>query len=213
MKITAYVDVLSLWCLYAERSLDRVRARFGERVVFDWRLSLIRGENPLGYTKEEGAWFYRRGRYITGETLSDSWMAGKEMGTLDANVAVEAARSLGVTDDRARRAVMDAAMVAGRPVWQPSEAANVIAAATDLEDAAVLQRMQSAEVRARVLATTAEMLALGVDQRPTIVFENTIPDRAILSGVWAYEPMAAIVEAMLSDEERFTEFNKTQPST
>jgi hypothetical protein len=55
------------------------------------------------------------------------------------------------------------------------------------------------------------MLQLGVNQRPVIVCENVIPDRAILSGVWAYEPIAALCDAMLKDEHHFLTFNRDNP--
>ena len=211
MKITYHLDVLSLWCFYAYRSLERLLEAHGERIELDWRIALIRGEAPLGYDKPEQTWFYDRAAYLTGSRLNPDWLPGRSGSTLAANLAAEASRSLGVTDRRVLGALMTAAMEEGRPLCEAEEAARVVAETTGLTVDRVLLAMQDEGVRARVHETSAELAHLGVDQRPVMVFENVIPDRAILSGIWAYEPMAAVAEAMLRDEDRFLEFNRTHP--
>ncbi len=207
MKATVYLDVLSLWCLYADRSLDRLLGRYGERLQLEWRISLIRGEDPLGYGKAEEEFYYRRGAHITGTTLNPNWLAGPATSTLDANLVAEAARSLGKGDRSVPRALMDAAMIEGREVWRKEVAVEVASQATGLPRDRLASALADPRVRTAVLASTQEMLALGVSQRPVIAFESAIPDRAILSGIWAYEPMEALCEAMLRDEERFLAFN------
>ncbi len=211
MKVTMYLDVLSLWCLYADRSVDRLLAEYGKRIDFDWRISLIRGEAPLGYGQAEEAFYYRRGAHLTGAALNPGWLGGPETGTLAANLAAVAARSLGKEDRSVPRALMDAAMVEGREVWRTEIAVEVAAGAAGLPRARLATALKDPKVREEALRTTAEMLALGVGERPVLVFENAIPDRALLSGIWAYEPMAALCEAMLRDEERFLAFNAANP--
>ncbi|MDA8346994.1 MAG: DsbA family protein [Thermaerobacter sp.] len=205
------MDVLSLWCLYADRSVDRLLSEYGQRLQFDWRISLIRGESPLGYGRDAEAFYYRRGAHLTGATLNPNWLSGPETTTLDANLVAEAARSLGKGGRDVPRALMDAAMIEGREVWRKEIAVEVAAEAAGLPRDRLATALADPRVRDTVLATTEEMLALGVSERPVIVFESAIPDRAILSGIWAYEPMAALCEAMLRDEERFLAFNAEYP--
>ncbi len=211
MKATLYLDVLSLWCLYADRSIDRLLSTYGQRLQFDWRISLIRGEEPLGYDRSAQDFFYRRGAHLTGAALNPNWLGGPTTSTLDANLAAEAARSLGKGDRSVPRALMDAAMVEGREVWRKEVAVEVAAEAAGLPRDRLVGALSDPRVRAATLRTTSEMLALGVSERPVIVFESDIPDRAILSGVWAYEPMQALCETMLRDEERFLAFNAENP--
>jgi predicted DsbA family dithiol-disulfide isomerase len=61
------------------------------------------------------------------------------------------------------------------------------------------ERALSADVAARLDATTAEFHALQVTQRPTFMLENRIGDRAVFSGVIRAEPLVAAMEAMLAD--------------
>lgn len=211
MKATVYLDVLSLWCLYLDRSMDRLLAEYGDRLAFEWRISLIRGEEPLGYGREAEDFYYRRGAHLTGSALNPGWLEGPETSTLYANLAAEAVRSIGYGDRNVPRALMDAAMVEGREVWRKEVAVEVAAAACGLSRDRVAGALEDPAVLETVRRSTAEMLALGVDQRPTVVFESAIPDRAILSGLWAYEPMAAVCAAMLRDEERFLAFNAEHP--
>ncbi len=210
MKVTVYLDVLSLWCLYADRSLDALLASHGDQISFAWKISLIRGTGPLGYPPDLEAWYYRRGAALTGEMLNPNWFEDGS-GTLDANLVAEAARALGATDRTVYRALMDAAMVDGKPVHRLEGAAAVAARASGIDAAAIIEAARRPETKALILDSTDEMLSLGVDQRPVIICENTIPDRAVLSGVWAYEPISALCLAMARDEHRFLTFNRDHP--
>jgi protein-disulfide isomerase len=63
----------------------------------------------------------------------------------------------------------------------------------------LLERAQSPEIDARVRKTTAEFHALQVTQRPTIVIDSPIGDRAVFSGFAKIAPLAATIDAMLDD--------------
>ena len=206
MKITFYLDVLSLWCLYALRSVERLQGEFGPLLDVRWRAAPIRGDRPLGYGREENAWYYRRAEAITGEGLTPDWLEGPLTGTREANLAALAAAELGRGGLEVPAALMRQAMEAGRHVARRDVAVAVAADAAGLDPFLLDATMDEPQVIARLAEGNLEMAGFGVDQRPTLVFENVIPDRAILSGVWAYEPMAALVTAMLLDEERFLAF-------
>ena len=208
MKLTFCLDVLSLWCHYAMLSVERLQAEFGSNLDIAWEVALVRGERPLGYDRDQNAWFFRRGEAITGMRLDPSWLAGPLTGTREANLAALAAAALGRPGLEVPAALMRAAMAQGRPVALRQEAIAVVAEAAGLDARALDLAMDDPAVIARLAQGNRTLAAHGVDQRPVLLFENAIPDRAILSGVWAYEPMAALARTMLRDEERFLAFNR-----
>ncbi|MES1195280.1 MAG: hypothetical protein ABUL65_05245 [Opitutus sp.] len=75
--------------------------------------------------------------------------------------------------------------------------------ATRLRQASARQelraRAESAEVAARIKATTAEFFAHQIDQRPAFVLTDAIGDKAVFSGLVRLEPLAATFDAMLAD--------------
>jgi hypothetical protein len=77
--------------------------------------------------------------------------------------------------------------------------AAVDAAGSRLEAAKLRARAESPEVRARVEASTREFFAHQINQRPAFVLENAIGDKAVFSGLVHLEPLAATIDAMLSD--------------
>jgi predicted DsbA family dithiol-disulfide isomerase len=211
MRLLFYLDVLSLWCAYAEESLQELLPAWEGRLAFDWRIALIRGREPLGYRREEQAWFYRRAAYVTGKALNPTWLAGPETGTLYANLACEAARRLGHGGHEVRRALMRAAMVDGQPTAEAEVAAAVAAAASGLGVDEVLAAMADPGTLDRVEATTAELASLGARLRPAFLVENDIGDRVLLSGVWSPAPIEAALAALAADEERYRTFPEPPP--
>lgn len=211
MKITFYMDALSLWCLLGARSLDETLREL-PGVSFDWKLAVLRDGGPLGYTRDEEAYYYRRMEALTGVRMTADWLAGPDTSTYYANAALQAVKVMGQRDLRAPLHLMDAAMVHGRETWRPDVAAALAAEASGLEADEIRALMESDAVREEMAQTQREMYALGMDQRPTIVIENAIPDRAVLMGVWAADAIRPLCAAMLRDEQRFLAFNETNPS-
>lgn len=210
MKATIYLDSLSLWCLLAARSLDAVAEGVPD-IACDFRIAMIRDGQALGYGGDAAGFYYRRLEALSGVRLNPSWLAGPEVGTYWANAALQAAKLHGVSALGPAIQVMEAAMVHGRETWRREVAAEQCALATGIPAPDLLEAMGSDEVRSVMRATQLEMLGLGMDQRPTIVLENRIPDRAVLMGVWAKEAIAGLVHSMRRDERRFEEFNRTNP--
>ena len=58
---------------------------------------------------------------------------------------------------------------------------------------------EAAAVRARVEGSTAEFLAHQIAQRPAFVLTSAIGDKAVFSGLVRLEPLAATIDAMLTD--------------
>ncbi|HRI15245.1 MAG TPA: hypothetical protein PLX89_19800 [Verrucomicrobiota bacterium] len=136
--------------------------------------------------------------------LNAGWFQPELREYLAPNFVAEAARDLGVTDDRVRLALAHAAVREGRQVGRWEIAAEVGARAADLEAAMLLARAQSPEVAARCKTTTAEFHALQVSQRPTFLLESSIGDRAVFSGIWALAPLQITLETMAADAAAYT---------
>ena len=115
------------------------------------------------------------------------------------NAVAEAAKDFGVTDDRVRLALAHAALRDGKKVSDWDVAAEIGAAAGNLEKKKLLETAQSSAVEKRIRASTAEFHAMQITQRPSFVIDTEIGDRAILSGVVKFEPLAATLDSMLDD--------------
>jgi predicted DsbA family dithiol-disulfide isomerase len=131
--------------------------------------------------------------------LKPGWFQPDLQECLAPNLVVEAARDFGINDDRVWLAIMSATVREGVQTGEMETAAEIAANAVDLDKRKLLERARSADVEARVRATTAEFHALQVTQRPTFVVDSDIGDRAIFSGFAKIEPIATTIDAMLDD--------------
>jgi predicted DsbA family dithiol-disulfide isomerase len=200
VKIIYYIEVISSWCHWAEPAWAELNRRYSQKVEFDWRIALL-GEDGLPKSAAQEDWFYRRSGTLTGSSymLSSAWMETGLKEYLAPNCVAVAARDMGVSDDRVRLALANAALREGRKVGRWEVSVAVAAAAGGLDEQRLLQRAKSPEIEERARATTAEFKALQVNQRPTFVLESSIGDKAVLSGFWRPNPLIAATEAMLAD--------------
>jgi predicted DsbA family dithiol-disulfide isomerase len=155
----------------------------------------------LPTSREQLGWFYRRSGMMMRSPfmLSTEWL---EPGVAEypvRNFVAEAARDLGVTDDRVRLTLAEAVLRDGKAADKWDVAAEIGAQAGGLDQRKLLDRARSPAVEARVRASTAESHALQVTQRPTFVIDSEIGDRAVFSGFAKLPPLAAAVDAMLED--------------
>jgi predicted DsbA family dithiol-disulfide isomerase len=201
VTVTYYLEVLSSWCHWAEPAWIELKARYAGRVQFGWKVALMNpGDYPL--SRAQCDWFYRRSGTImcSPHMLNSGWLEPERKGVyLAPNLVAEAGRDLGFTDDRLRLALTHAAEREGRKLGDMAEAVAVAAAATGLEPVKLRARAESAEVRARVEASTAEFHAHQITQRPAFVVTDVISDKAVFSGLVRAEPVGAAIEAMLAD--------------
>lgn len=200
LKITYYLDVASSWCFLAEPAWAALKERYSGRVDFEWKIALMDAAG-LPTSREQLAWFYRRSGTIMGSPfmLNTKWLQPGATEYLVRNCVAEAARELGVNDDRVRLALAAAVLRDGKQGDEWEIAAEIGAEAGELDQARLLERARSPEIEARVRATTAEFHALKVTQRPTFVIDSEIGDRAVFSGFAKLPPLAATVDAMLED--------------
>lgn len=207
MKITYFLEVISSWCYWAEPAWAELKERYAGRVEFQWKIAhMPPGAVPA--SKSQADWFYQRSGTIMRSPFvlkSDWFEPGMEPYAVPSLVA-EAAKDFKVTDDRVRLAIVNAAVLDGKKVGRWEIAAEIGAKAAKLDKAALLKRAKSPEVKARTDASTAEFNALKVDQRPTFLIEDTIGDRAVLSGLVRVEPIAAVIDAMLCDEAAYRSY-------
>ena len=200
LKITYYLDVASSWCFLAEPAWAALRDRYNGRVDFEWKIALM-DASGLPTSREQLAWFYRRSGTIMRSPfmLNTEWL---EPGVAEypvRNFVAEAARDMGVTDDRVRLALATAVLRDGKPADKWEVAAEIGAQAGELDQRKLLERARSPAVEARVRASTAEFHALKVTQRPTFVLDSEIGDRAVFSGFARLPPLVAALDAMLED--------------
>jgi predicted DsbA family dithiol-disulfide isomerase len=201
VTVTYYLEVISSWCYWAEPAWAELKQRYqGKPVEFGWKIALMEAA-AYPVSRAQCEWFYRRSGTIVRSPfmLNSGWFDPALKEYPAPNLVAEAAKDFGVTDDRARLAIAEAAVRQGQKVGQWEVAAAVGAKATGLDAGALLETAKSPEIEKRARATTAEFHALQVNQRPTFLLESTIGDRAVFSGLVRLAPIAATIDAMLED--------------
>ena len=201
VRVTYYLEVISSWCYWAEPAWAELKQLYAGRVEFGWKIALMPAEAyPVSASQCE--WFYRRSGTVTRSPfrLNSGWFDPEVQQYLAPNFLTLAAKEAGFTDDRVRLALAHAAVREGKKVGRWEVAAAVAAEATGLDAGKLLARAKSPEIAAEAQATTAEFHAMQVAQRPTFFMENAIGDRAVFSGIVRAQPLAAALDALLSDE-------------
>lgn len=200
MKITYYLEILSSWCHWAEPTWADLKKRYAGRAEFDWRIALMRPED-FPKSGDQCDWYYRRsgGTVMHSPYMLNSGWFEKGISFDPPNLVAEAARDFGFADDRVRVAISRAAVIDGRKVARMEEAVDVAAIESGVPAKELRARAESAAVRARVEASTAEFFAHRITQRPAFVLEDAIGDKAVFSGLVSSGPLVATIDAMLSD--------------
>lgn len=212
MKITYYVEVLSSWCHWVDPVWAELQQRYAGRVEFDWKIALMNpGDFPV--SRAQCDWFYQRSGGTVMHSpymLNSGWFEAERKGDYQApNLVAEAAKDFGVTDDRVRLALTQAALREGQKIGDLGLAVSIAvkvgsmgspqAAYAGLDEKKLRAAAESAAVRARVQASTAEFFAHQINQRPAFVLTDEIGDKAVFSGLVRREPLVATIEAMLAD--------------
>lgn len=200
LTVTNYLDVISSWCFWATPAWQELRERYADHADFHWKIALM-DKTGLPPTHESMDWYYRRSGMLMRSPvkLQSSWHTIGREEYPEPNCVAEAARALGVDDDRVWIALSRAELLEEKKISEWETAARIGAEAGGLDQAKLLERAKSPEIEARIRETTAEFHALQVTQRPTFVIDTPIGDRAIFSGFAKVEPMAATMDAMIDD--------------
>ena len=208
ISITYYLDVVSSWCFWCEPSWAELKKRYDGKVEFRWKIALM-DETGLPVSRKQEEWFYRRSGILMRSPfmLSSAWYDEPIRAEyLAPNCVAEAAKELGVADDRVRLALSQAALRDGKRVGEWEIAAAVGAKAGEIDNRKLLERASSSEVEQRVRKSTAEFHALQMTQRPTFVLDTEIGDRAVFSGFAKGAPLVAALDAMLDDAEAYDSY-------
>jgi predicted DsbA family dithiol-disulfide isomerase len=203
MKVTYFLEVTSSWCFWAEPMWAELKKRYAGRAEFAWKIAQM---NAADYpaSREQCDWFYRRSGMIMRSPfmLSSGWFEPgviKEGTIVAPNLVAEAARDFGFNGDEIRLALSTAGEREGAKTLRMDVAVEIAAKAGRIDPAKLKARAESAEVRARVEASSKEFFAHQITQRPAFVLEDAIGDKAVFSGLVQIEPLAATIDAMLSD--------------
>jgi len=201
VQVTYYLEVISSWCHWAEPAWAELKQRYASRAEFHWKIALMPAEGYPG-SINQCDWFYRRSGSVVRSSymLNSGWLEPEIKQYLVPNYLAQAAKDMGVTDDRVRLAIAHAGLREGQKVGRWEVALKVAAKAAGLDAAKLLARAQASETEHAAQATTTEFHALQVTQRPTFLIENSIGDRALFSGIVRPEPLAVAIDALLSDE-------------
>ncbi|PYL54164.1 MAG: disulfide bond formation protein DsbA [Verrucomicrobia bacterium] len=200
MTVTDYLDVVSSWCFWSEPTWAELKRGYEGRVEFQWKIALM-DPSGLPTSREQEQWFYRRSGMMMRSPfmLNTDWYDASLKEWLAPNSVAEAAKDFGVTDDRVRLAIAQAALRQGKKVSDWSVCAEVAASAGNLDKKKLLDAAQSPAVEKRIRASTAEFHSFQITQRPAFLIDTEIGDRAIFSGVVKLEPLAATIDSMLED--------------
>ncbi len=202
MRITYYVEILSSWCYYVEPVWTQLKERYAGRAEFEWKIALMTTD-AFPVSREQCDWFYRRSGGTVMHSpvmLNSGWFEAGRRGEYKApNLVAEAGRDFGFNGDELRLALAHAALREGQKVGDLATSVAIAARAGGIDPEKLRARAESAEVRARVEASTQEFLSHQINQRPSFVLTDAIGDKAVFSGLVRFEPLAATIEAMLSD--------------
>jgi predicted DsbA family dithiol-disulfide isomerase len=203
MKVTAFIDVLSHWCLAAQPALAALHATLADEVELEVVLAPVADGEPVGFSNELESWFYRRGTLAYGTALTAAWCEHAQTSTRHANAAVAAAVSLGAPIIELAPQVSRAAMVQGRLLGREDEAVRIVSQLAHVDEAALREAMQSDAVAQTLRDGNARLAAIGCSERPSWELVNANGDRAVLQGVWQAEAILPLARALLEDERAY----------
>jgi predicted DsbA family dithiol-disulfide isomerase len=202
MKVIYYVEVLSSWCHWVEPVWSGLKQRYAGRADFEWRIALMRPED-FPVSQSQCDWFYRRSGGTVMHSaymLNSGWFEAERKGHYEApNLVAEAAKDFGFTGDEIRLALAHAALREGQKIGDLATAVKVAAKAGKMDAKKLRVAAESNLVKDRVATSTADFLALQINQRPSFVLTDAIGDKAVFSGLVRIEPLVATIEAMLAD--------------
>ena len=144
LTVTNYLDVISSWCHWAIPAWEELRRRYSERVDFRWKIALMDGA-AMPKTLAQMEWYYRRSGMLMRSPvmLQTDWFEPGRGEYLEPNCVAEAARDLGIDDDRAWIALSYAELREGKRIGDWDTAAQAAAAATGIDPSKLIERAKS----------------------------------------------------------------------
>jgi predicted DsbA family dithiol-disulfide isomerase len=200
VTVTYFIDLISSWCTWCEPAWASVKAEFADRADFDWKIALM-DVSGLPTSHEQMEWFYRRSGIITrsDRMLNSGWFVSGQTEYVAPNAVAWAARSHGITDDRARLLLAEAGLRNGEKIGDYTVCAKLVAKQFNLDAAQLEATARSTETQEALRIQTAEFHKRGATQRPSFVLQSRIGDYVLISGLISPEPLRASIRAMLDD--------------
>jgi predicted DsbA family dithiol-disulfide isomerase len=204
LTVTYYLDIISSWCFWTEPAWSELKRRYEGKLGFQWKIALL-DKTGLPTSVEQEKWFYRRSGTMMRSPfmLSSEWYDPNQTEYLAPNCVAEAAKDLGIVDDRVRLALSRAGLREGKKFGEWEVAAEIAADAGKLDRKELLTRARSPVIETRVRADTADFHLLQVTQRPTFVMDTEIGDRAVFSGFAKAAPLTVAIDSMLDDADAY----------
>ncbi len=210
VELTCYLDVLSSWCYVGDLAVQKIEKKYGHRLRLRWKIAQLFNFGPLPYTRDQLAWYYARTAKMTGVQMNAAWVDSPEATSVHANLAAEAARTLGRTDMSLVRALNYANVIEGKPLGRREPALDEAAWLSGLDRAELDRVMRDPATAERIARSTAEFESLGLPQRPSYALRNPTGDLALLSGIYTFESLDSVIGEMLHASE-VTEQNGPEP--
>lgn len=207
MKVTAFFDVLSHWCLAAWPAFERARTEVGADNV-DLLLAPVHNGFSIGFPAEQERWFYTRGTRAYGMTLRADWYENDRTTTLWANAAVVAASLAGADLGHTAYGVMRASMEDGELLGRRDVAIEVTARIARISTDDVARLIDDSKVGQQLNHANALLSQWGCVERPSWRIENANGDHATLQGVWQEEAIGSCIDALRNDERAYAEAGK-----
>jgi predicted DsbA family dithiol-disulfide isomerase len=200
MRVTAFVDVLSHWCLAAQPALEALRATLADDVALEVVFAPVAA---VGFTHVAEAWFYERGTLAYGTRLNAAWCEDESTSTWHANAAMAAAVAGGANPVELAPRVSRAAMVDGALLGREDEVVRVVSRLAGVAGSTLRAAMHGDAVVSALHAANARLAAIGCAERPSWELVNANGDKAVLQGIWQAEAILPLARGLLDDERAY----------
>ena len=210
MQLTYFFDVCSMWCALGDEVIAEVCQRYDARVHVTWKIALINAGKPMEAGPEQERWYYDRCEVVTGRRFNHRWLERKGQSTSVPNCVIAAAWRFGKGKE-VHEAIKSAAMDRGEPILQRAVALNLAAEVSDIAAETLANAIDDPVLASELQESLSEFESYRIDQRPAFILRSAIGDTAVFSGIYRSEPIFAALEAMLRDEEKYTEDGSSRP--
>jgi predicted DsbA family dithiol-disulfide isomerase len=210
MQLTYFFDVCSMWCSLGDEVVAELSQRFGDRIQVTWKIALINGGEPMEAGPDQELWYYDRCEFVTGRRFNHRWLEKKNLSTWIPNSVIAAGWRFG-KGRQVHQALKTAALEHGLPILQRPVALQIASEASGIASGILANAIDDPALTADLRTSYAEFVSYRMNQRPAFVFRSAIGDLAVLSGLYRRDPIFATVEAMLRDEEKYTEHASSHP--
>ena len=199
-----------MWCALGDEVLAAITKRYGSRVPIERKIALINDGKPMAAGLEQEKWYYDRCEVATGRRFNHNWIEMPGQTTWVPNAVIQAAENLG-QGDAVRETLKTEGLMEGKPILRQEVAIELAANATGLSQSELARATNDENTLNTIKASTAEFNLLPVNQRPTFLLRSAIEDTALLSGIYRPEPLFAVIDAMISDEDAYERFRAGYP--